>query len=76
MCPETRNANTDLVSPVPPRSLSPSVVQRGINYFFHHFVTGEHCPERGYLNYIPAVLGADGTTQPSWQAWQPWVLLR
>lgn len=36
------------------------MVQRGINYFFHHFVTGEHCPERGYLNYIPAVLGADG----------------
>jgi hypothetical protein len=34
--------------------------QRGVNYFFHHFVTGDHSPERGYLNYIPAVLGADG----------------
>lgn len=34
--------------------------QRGVNYFFHHFVTGDHSPDRGYLNYIPAVLGADG----------------
>ncbi|RAL13442.1 Zn(II)2Cys6 transcription factor [Aspergillus homomorphus CBS 101889] len=36
----------------------PNMEQVGVNYFLHHFVTGDHRASRGYLNYVPAALGA------------------
>ncbi|KAL2823979.1 hypothetical protein BDW59DRAFT_147991 [Aspergillus cavernicola] len=47
-------------SPPPPRGLSPSIDEIGVNYFLHNFVIGGQSPSRGFLNYIPPIFSADG----------------
>ncbi|RAH73828.1 uncharacterized protein BO66DRAFT_417663 [Aspergillus aculeatinus CBS 121060] len=55
----TAMTHSPLSPPPPLPSLCLSMDQVGVNAFLHHFVTGDHSPSRGYLNYIPATLGAN-----------------
>ncbi|KAJ5623872.1 transcriptional regulator family: Fungal Specific TF [Penicillium lagena] len=54
---KTKSATND--SPPPTDSLSPSIDEIGVNYFFCNFVVGGQSSARGCLNYIPTVYRAD-----------------